>query len=266
MTYTRKIQNKIKVGGNTDEAIVSVFLTCYNEERIIDFTINYYKRQFPNCIITICDNESTDRSVEIAKKLGCNIHTFSTDGIYNEDKLVELRNTLYKDAKTRWVIVCDMDEILTANQKDILDEQEKGVTILKTKGYDVIGKSKKNNISNIKSELNSLTRGEYKADMSKSVCFDRTKIIINFGPGSHDAKPTGDIKYSEKEYMLYHYKKLGLEYYKYTHKRVYNRSAKSRNKGFGVHYTNNQNRISTAHNETKLKIENIPPLKSFYLK
>lgn len=250
--------------------IMSIYLMCFNEEVIIDFTIKYYKRQFPDCKITICDNESTDKSVEIAKGLGCEIYSYKTGGAFAEEKLIETRNTVWKSATTPWVIVCDMDEFLTANQNDIKDEQAKGTTILKTKGYEMYGDSKKANLSNKKENntLDKITTAEYSVGFSKKICFNREKITdINFGAGSHNADPKGDIKYSDKEYLIYHYKKLGNEYYKYTHDRVYSRVKHSRNNKIfvGSHYTNNIAEMQKAMTTDNKPIETVPALETYYI-
>ena len=109
MGYTRRKKNTYKKQSKKQKAgsepLVSVYLMCYNEEKIIGFTVNYYKRQFPACKITICDNESSDKSVEIAKSLGCDIHTYSTDGAFSETALTNIRNTIWKKTTTKWVIV-----------------------------------------------------------------------------------------------------------------------------------------------------------------
>lgn len=263
----RTIRNRKHKGGNGP--LVTVFLMCFNEERIIDFTVGYYKRQFPQCKITICDNESTDRSVEIAKNLGCDIYSYNTDGVFSETKLTEIRNNIWKThAHTPWVIVCDMDEILTANQNDIIAEDAKGTTILKTKGYEIYGDSTKDDLSNIKGVLDSITKGEHSPGYSKKICFNKMKIQeINFAGGSHTAEPKGDVKYSEKVYLLYHYKKLGFEYYKFTHSRSFPRArlAQSRDIHIGIHYTNNDNKMRENINTQNRAMEVIPPLKSFYL-
>jgi glycosyltransferase involved in cell wall biosynthesis len=263
---TYKSQDKVLKGGT--HPLLSVFLMCYNEERIIDFTVKYYKRQFPGCIITICDNESTDHSVKIAKWLGCEIYHYSTRGVFNEMKLTEIRNNIWKKARTRWVIVCDMDEILTANQNDILAEQEKGTTILKTKGYELYANSKREDLSNIKTEMDTITQAKYSKNHSKNICFDRTKITdINFSLGSHTADPKGEVKFSEKEYFLYHYKHLGYEYYKFTHVRSQPRALLAQYLGIkvGNHYTLNDARLKSNSNTTKMKLEEVPMLKSFYI-
>ena len=263
MRRTRKIKKK-QIGGR--EPLVSVYLMCYNEEKIIGFTVNYYKKQFPGCIITICDNESTDNSVKIAKKLGCEIHTYKTDGVFSETALMGIRNNIWKGAKTRWVIVCDMDEILTANQTDLIEEQEKGTSILKIKGYEIYANSKKEDLSNIK--LDKITKGVYHAPYSKSICFDKTKITeMNFNGGSHNSNPIGEVRLSEKEYLLYHYKHLGFEYYRFTHRRSQPRAKLAQNRGIyiGNHYTLNDKKLQNNSNMSKQNLERLPALESFYI-
>ena len=263
---TCKSQRKVLKGGT--HPLVSVFLMCYNEERIIDFTVNYYKRQFPGCIITICDNESSDKSVEIAKKLGCHIHTYKTDGIFSETALMGIRNNIWKTARTKWVIVCDMDEILTANQNDIIAEQDKGVTILKTNGYEIYADSQKEDLSNIKAVLDKITTGTHSRAYSKKICFDRTKITeINFNGGSHKAYPKGHVQFSEKEYNIYHYKHLGFLYYKFTHHQSQPRAKLAIDRGMfiGNHYTLDENKLRNGSNMSKVKMQTLPALETFYI-
>lgn len=261
---TRKNPRAMKGGS---DSLMSIFIVCFNESNIMEFVIEYYKRQFPGSKITICDNLSTDGSIDIAKRLGCDIHSWDTNGEYDEVKLLELKNTVWKTATTPWVIICDMDELLTANRDDIIKEHANGTTILKTKGYEIYGNSSKNNLSNIKPSLDKLTEGEYSLGLSKKICFNREKITdINFQPGAHTANPVGEIHYSTKEYYLYHYKKLGLEYYRYTQKRTYPRSARSRARGWGIHYTNNNSKIRSNINRANKNMEVVPALETFYSK
>ena len=99
------------------------------------------------------------------------------------------------------------------------------------------------------------------------ICFDRTKITdINFTLGAHTADPKGNVKLSEKEYFIYHYKHLGYEYYKFTHMRTQPRAKLAENRGVAVgnHYTLDEARLKMNSNITTMKLEEVPMLKSFY--
>lgn len=86
---------------------INVFLTCYNESVLLPHVINHYKKYLPSCKITIYDNESTDNSVEISKSLNCNVISFSSNNIFNEDLLIKIRNNCWKEIKNGWVIMAD---------------------------------------------------------------------------------------------------------------------------------------------------------------
>ena len=185
---------------------------CFNEEVLLPVTVDYYRKQFPSSLITVCDNESSDRSVEIAKSLGCEIYSFSTGGSFSEEALTKIRNTIWKTAKTDWVLLADMDELLCLNEKQLNEEQAKGTTVIKTEAYDMIGESKNAKGSNI--DISAISKGTRLPAYDKTLCFNRAQIQeMNFSLGSHESKPVGNIKFSEKAYHLYHYKYLGEQYY-----------------------------------------------------
>jgi glycosyltransferase involved in cell wall biosynthesis len=242
---------------------------CFNEEKIIEFTINAYRRLFPNCKVIIYDNESTDNSVEKARALNCEVRSFSTGGKLDEPKMTEMRNTVWKDATTPWIIMCDMDEIVAVNQSDLIEEDKRGTTILKTSGYEMYGKSEKDDLSNIK--INAITSGEKSAEYSKTLCFRQDKIEnINFSVGAHQSKPVAkagsEVKFSEKVYTLYHFKKLGKSYYHYTQKRATPRAVEMKKLGMSVHYSENEkgNENAVRINTTKA-IEEVLPLSTYYM-
>ena len=109
---------------------ITIYLMCFNEEVLLPFTVEYYKKQFPSSTIVVCDNESTDSSLSLAKSLGCEVYSFSTGGVFSEEALTKVRNTIWKTAKSEWVLVGDMDELLCLNEKTLKEEGSKGVTIL----------------------------------------------------------------------------------------------------------------------------------------
>ena len=47
---------------------ISVTVPAYNEEKTIESTLKYLKKQTIPCEIVVCDNNSTDRTYDIAKK------------------------------------------------------------------------------------------------------------------------------------------------------------------------------------------------------
>ena len=162
----------------------------------------------PHSIITIYDNESTDKSVEIAKSLGCKVISWSTNGIFNEIKKRSIFNNCWK-GKKGWVIVCDMDEWLCVTERDLQEELKKGTTLLSIRGYNITGKSKDKDLKDIK--LHSLNRGYYHKWESKDICFHLPEIKeMNYSLGSHTSKPKGIIKYSSKIYVNKHMNDMGL--------------------------------------------------------
>lgn len=49
---------------------IAVLIPCYNEEKTIEKVVTDAKRELPNATVYVYDNNSTDRTVELAKKAG----------------------------------------------------------------------------------------------------------------------------------------------------------------------------------------------------
>lgn len=224
---------------------VNIFLLCYNEELIIQYTINHYKNRFPNCIITIYDNMSTDNSELIAKNNNCNVIKFNTNGVDNELIKKNIINTCWKDINKGWIIVADMDEWLDIDMNILIDEYNKGTTILSIHGCDMIGESDSILLDDI--ELNSINKYIDNPYLSKNICFLREKIInMNYNTGHHKCKPCSNklIKFSDKIYNLKHMNFLGLPYI--TNKIInrYKRNLEMQKIKLNVHYTDDVNKIT----------------------
>jgi glycosyltransferase involved in cell wall biosynthesis len=193
---------------------VYIYILCYNEQTLIQNTITHYKQRFPKSVITIMDNCSTDNSVSIAKKNGCKIHSW-TNGNDNkyicEYKYLDLKNNIWKNNKSGWSIVCDMDELLEIDEDQLLREENMGTTIISTQGINMVGESKYVDLKDI--NVSNLKNGYYDKNYSKNICFKNGKIReINYLAGCHECKPYGTIIYSKKKYFLKHLDLLGEQF------------------------------------------------------
>lgn len=59
---------------------IAVLLPCYNEELTIEKVINDFRRELPEADIWVYDNNSTDRSVELASAAGAKIRKVTQQG------------------------------------------------------------------------------------------------------------------------------------------------------------------------------------------
>lgn len=190
---------------------VNIYIFCFNEEVLLPHTIEHYKKYLPNSNITIVDNMSNDNSINIAKKLGCNIIQFNTGDQMNNYVKQKYANNVWKKNKKGWVIVADMDEWLCVNEKDLINENYKGSTILKVKGVNMIGESILLNLKDI--DLHKINYGIDNKHESKSMCFNVKYIKdMNYDVGQHNCNPNGIIKYSNKIYLNKHMEYLGLNW------------------------------------------------------
>ena len=49
---------------------IAVLIPCYNEEKTIEKVVTDAKEALPEAVVYVYDNNSTDRSVELAAKAG----------------------------------------------------------------------------------------------------------------------------------------------------------------------------------------------------
>ena len=90
-----------------DAQRISVIINTYNAERHLEAVIEAVK-DFDE--IVVCDMESTDRTLDIARSYGCKVVTFPKGDL----RIVEpARQFAIDKAGSRWVLVVDADEIVT---------------------------------------------------------------------------------------------------------------------------------------------------------
>jgi hypothetical protein len=212
----------------------SIYILCYNEEVLLPMTIQHYRKYLPNARITICDNMSTDRSVEIAIAAGCRVIHWKSEGQQNEYIQQNLKNEIWKrvpnlseaenlaawigtewQAAEGWKIVVDMDEWLCVTEADLARETDEGATILRVKGVNVMGLSSDPWLSDVGFvDVDSWNRVVDWPQENKSLCF-RTPGIRDMGysTGAHTSSPAGDsVVYSRLTYYNKHVENMGFPY------------------------------------------------------
>jgi glycosyltransferase involved in cell wall biosynthesis len=220
---------------------ITIFLLCYNEELLLPLALKYYRDKFPNAKFVLVDNYSTDRSCEIAKENNMEIRQFESSNCQNEETMMYIRNNIWSDVTSGWVIMCDMDEWLEITENELINEDKNGTTIITTKGFNIIGNSKTINLSDI--DVFSLNEGIEDANFSKRILFKVPDVRINFWWGAHICHPLGNIKYSENTYILKHMNYLGSEYLVEKHRKRYERNELMRYRGMNQHYSNQRDKV-----------------------
>jgi glycosyltransferase involved in cell wall biosynthesis len=225
---------------------ITIFLMCYNEELFLLKTIKHYRDRFPNAKFVLVDNYSKDDTCKIATENGIEIRQFDSGDKQCEEYMMYIRNNIWNDVTDGWVIMCDMDEWLDITEEQLKEEEAKGVTIITTKGINIVADSKTIDLSDI--DLYSLDEGVWENDFSKRVLFKVPDVRINYWWGAHQCFPEGNVKYSENEYVLKHMNYLGADYLEEKHRRRYERNEVMRNKGMNVHYFNERDKVINIFN------------------
>jgi glycosyltransferase involved in cell wall biosynthesis len=181
---------------------VHVFSMAHNESNMIRYFIRHYRRCFPDCDITIFDNESTDDTASISQELGCKVIPVISCGLVDQI-LLDTKNECWKQCNADWVVVCDTDEFLQINQVELENLDRCGVTVLYTKGFDMVGEN----------ENPEMVHDKYpNPQYCKCICFNPSEIKeINYAPGAHHCNPIGHVQFSKLAYELYHYKFISLD-------------------------------------------------------
>ena len=185
--------------------LVETFAVCHNEQVILPYFFRHYS-QYGS--VTIFDNNSTDNSIEIAKRNNAHIFQFSTDNEFREDILTNIRNICWKESKADWVMVVDIDEFVYHKNLIQILETIEGTVILPR-------------MFNMYSDIFPTTEGQIYDEVKFGVEFNskmslfRPKEIkdINFEPGMHFANPEGNFNLNFTSPIIeMHFKNLGQEY------------------------------------------------------
>ncbi len=211
--------------------MITVYTLTFNEELLIRFMIDHYRKRFPGCRIVVYDNISSDRTVKIALSNGCEVIPYDTENQLRDIRFLDIKNNCWKGSSTDWVLVCDLDELLDINQAQLKIEEGSGTTVIKSKTYDMINLEDNSDIGGMRYGVPSPVEGK--------ICLFSKKYIseINYGPGAHACNPNGKIVYSQKAYNIYHYASINIEAtIKRFRERAKRLSPENLKNGWGYHY------------------------------
>ena len=233
---------------------IHLYALCWNEERMLPYFFRHYDRLVSRYFIF--DNGSTDRSIDMLKlNPKVTLGSFQVEGDSFVVAALNQYNECWKQSRGQadWVIVCNVDEhIYHPDLKGYLSKcTSRGISLIIPKGY--------NMVSDVFPETDNLlcetvTHGMRDSYWDKPEIFDPNKIKeINFEPGRHAAKPTGEITTPRRaKVKLLHYKYIGVQYLLRRHQELRsglrNLDIQSR---FGHQYLWSQDRNIEEYNRIK---------------
>ena len=199
--------------------IVHAFFICFNEENILPHLLKYYLSFCEK--VTILDNNSTDKSVEIINSFhNTEVIPYDSNNEVNDSIYIKLKNHVWKSSVgyADYVIVGDCDEFLYHENMEefLIQSKQNGITLFKPEGFHMV--ADEDFTLNLDDDLIGLVKSGIKLNvLDKLMIFDCNQIInINYNFGCHTANPQGVIKLHEYDGLkMLHYKFLGVENYVY---------------------------------------------------
>jgi glycosyltransferase involved in cell wall biosynthesis len=92
-------------------------MPVYNEERMLPFCIKHLSKNGIQHILVL-DNESTDKSLEIALDYGASVISFSSNGLFCEETITRcIRNSIRSLPENfNWILKVDADEFIYSSK------------------------------------------------------------------------------------------------------------------------------------------------------
>jgi glycosyltransferase involved in cell wall biosynthesis len=193
------------MGNDICKMKIEVFVLCHNEERIIPYVMRHYN-QFAR--VVILENNSTDRTVDIARSLGARVWEYDVPDVVDDSWYIEVKDSCWKASRADWVIVVDADEFVW--HPDIINIlKDTKATIIQPMLFEMFSEKFPTTQGQIYDEVKNGVIGGDKINIF------RPKEIkeINFGAGSHEAWPEGNVDIEVNSGILtLHMRYLSLQY------------------------------------------------------
>ena len=238
---------------------VDVFTLCWNEMDVLPWVVDYWK-QYANHV-TVYDNGSTDGSAEYLGSFDwVTVIPFESGG-FNDTVNKQIKNSCWQGSDADFVVVCDMDECLLAEniRRSLKRMKDQGATVCAPRWYELMAV-----------ERPAYERGKFLHEVSpmccpnaggKMVVFDPNEIFqVNYSAGAHECNPRGNVKWYDGEdlFVLHINHNLSLEYKLGRYKELEARlSNENRRRGHGVHYAFSEKVLKDAWDEDMKRVVNL---------
>ena len=176
---------------------------CWNEEEILpSFLEHYFKNGVDH--ITVYDNYSTDKSVEICKSYkNVTVIEYDSNNQIRDDVYLQIKNEEWKKNPGNWNIIVDCDEFLTVHEKyahkeeplrnQLLTFKRKGNLLPRVIGVNIVSE-------NLENEHNP---NVFVLDPSfNKRCVFTPKLVPIFKPGCHNFTLNAEIRKDKLQEMI----------------------------------------------------------------
>lgn len=192
----------------TDQKI-DAYIMCFNEEKTMPFILDYYSKYCQS--ITLIDNMSTDKSLEVASKYpNMTILRWDSGGFYNEHAQTTIKQQIYKNSrgKADWVILADGDEIIYGLEM-LSEYKKKGIKLPNINGYHMVCEKFPEYDGTCITEK--VKTGSREPHMDKQAVLDPS-VDISYSLGMHTFRADAQRDMDNPPLKLLHYKFLGADY------------------------------------------------------
>lgn len=110
MQETRFINNSELYMNNTHHARIAVLIPCYNEEVTIGKVVSDFRRALPDASVYVYDNNSSDKTAEIARDAGAIVRHEPRQGKGN------VCRQMFRDIDADCYLMVDGDDTYPAEQ------------------------------------------------------------------------------------------------------------------------------------------------------
>ena len=214
---------------------IEVYCLCNNEEKLMPYFMRHYT-QFAKVILLA--NNCTDRTVEIARSMGAEIHNLIIPDEFHDNLFVSIRNEYWKSSKADWIMWADADEFIYHPDIVGILKDTKATAILPAY-YNMYTETFPITEGQIYDEVKLGARwGGETNEYGKVNIFKLPDIKeINYNPGCHRAELKGNIVLSATDLIkTLHMRNMGVQFVIDRNKRSSERLSKdNRNHGYGLY-------------------------------